>query len=369
MVSITRRKMQRASPASNKRGERLLTLMGALNLVGILWILYTEQPKQKQPRSMETFGIYTFSRNLHNESIDYRLDQKVTLSKLKDLGVAIPDSETIKRLPPWWMIQQQYGNGPRILGLERCYKYRQSTPRMLLGPSGLFNTGTNLISQLMQNNCALKVTPHHFAFQAPWGKHTPPDYRGVYKIPHPHYQAMDTKSVLPLVTIRHPFDWMRSTCRVPYEVIWRHGVNDHCPNLVDPKENSTIAVTVHFGVGNHTYPTLLHLWNRWYRQYYDSVSYPRLIVRMEDLLFYPKETISLICDCVGGDMNSSTFTVLTESAKTYARGHGTHKTGFVDGWIKYGNQRTYEQFSAVDRIAAYEIVDKDMMSYFGYVLV
>jgi hypothetical protein len=366
MVQVIRRKNHPAPSSTSKRIERVLSILGALNIIGIILILQNEQPGQNH--GGKASDNLQKSLMKHQDSIDYHLEQKYTHAKLQDLGVTITDPQILKRLPPWWMIQQQYGNAPRILGLERCNRYRESTSQILLGPAGLFNSGTNLISQLLQNNCALPQSPHHFAFQAPWGKHTPADYRGVYTIPHDHYKAMDMKSVLPIVTIRHPYDWMKSTCRVPYAVRWPHGVNDGCPNLVDPYDNSTIPVTVLFGVGNHTYPTLMHLWNRWYRQYYDSVSYPRLMVRMEDLLFYPKETITQICDCVGGSMDVTGFTVLAQSAKGYANGHGNHKTGLVDGWIKYGNRRTYERFTPTDWSAAREIVDKDMLEYFGYLL-
>ena len=365
MVQITRRKIQgAASSSSNKRMERILSFLGALNLIGMLLILYTEECKNSV---VECSRLQQQRRQEHQHFVDYNLDQAYTLSRLRKLGITISDPDIRKRLPPWWMIQQQYGNESRILGLERCQQYRQSTPQVLLGPAGLFNSGTNLISQLMQNNCMLQNTPHHFAFQAPWGKHTPADYRGRFTIPHPHYQAMDMNAVLPIGTSiiysMRPSHSIWQSASGLHPIIW---VSD-CPNLVDPSDNTTIPVTVHYGVGNKTYPTLLHLWNRWNRQYFDSISYPRLVLRMEDLLFYPKETISQICDCVGGKMDPLSFTAVAESAKGYAEGHGTQKTGLVDGWIKYGNQRMYKQFTAADMNAASEIVDKEMMEFFGYV--
>ena len=40
---------------------------------------------------------------------------------------------------------------------------------------------------------------------------------------------------------------------------------------------------------------LVHLWNDWYTEYLEA-SYPRLLVRFEDLIFYPQQTTNLICD-------------------------------------------------------------------------
>ena len=46
--------------------------------------------------------------------------------------------------------------------------------------------------------------------------------------------------------------------------------------------------------------SLAHLWNDWYSYYVDQADYPFVVVRMEDLVFYPKETTKAVCECAGG---------------------------------------------------------------------
>ena len=61
----------------------------------------------------------------------------------------------------------------------------------MLGPAGIFNTGTNLLFQLMKENCDIKearLSKTHtepkrngIRWQAPWGKHNPP---GTHRLKH-----------------------------------------------------------------------------------------------------------------------------------------------------------------------------------------
>ena len=60
-------------------------------------------------------------------------------------------------------------------------------------------------------------------------------------------------------------------------------------------------VTVTYGNGDKKYDSIAHLWNKWHEGYHDA-KFPRLMIRYEDLLFYTKQTITQICDCVGGEM-------------------------------------------------------------------
>ena len=84
-----------------------------------------------------------------------------------------------------------YG-APAILGLERCATFRETTSEFRrAATAGLFNTGTNLLTNLVRKNCVVaKACPEKMAqkqkmammargecigypFQVPWGKHNP----------------------------------------------------------------------------------------------------------------------------------------------------------------------------------------------------
>jgi len=60
------------------------------------------------------------------------------------------DDETVQRLPTWSQIESLIGNKPVFIGLERCNDFRNNVPplRRMLGSSGMFNSGTNLVSHM-----------------------------------------------------------------------------------------------------------------------------------------------------------------------------------------------------------------------------
>ena len=67
------------------------------------------------------------------------------------------NQETIDSLPTWKMITELFGPGPRIVGLERCEEFRSNTDPTIrfFGIAGTFNSGTNLLSELMIQNCQI----------------------------------------------------------------------------------------------------------------------------------------------------------------------------------------------------------------------
>ena len=280
------------------------------------------------------------------------------------------------------MIEDQYGTGPQILGLDQCQKFqlanRHWVDQIVIGPSGLFNSGTNLLSLLVKQNCYFDQRPSELydgrAFQVPWGKHIPAYHRKDNVINHTLYQNMIQDAVLPVVTVRNPYDWFVSMCSQPYAVRWGESVelleNGRgyrrliCPEIVNT-ENTTQEALVSYGVGNRTYETIGHLWNEWYRSYYNVMAYPRLMVRVEDLMFYPNETIHQICQCAGAKVTKD-FRLLVPSAKAEMSGHKQGGTNLLDAFLKYGKPRTYSYFPRRDLVAAKQVLDREMMDAFGY---
>lgn len=127
-------------------------------------------------------------------------------------------------------------------------------------------------------------------------------------------------------------------------------------------------VTVKYGAGVENYTSLVHLWLDWYHQYVFDATYPRLIIRMEDLVFHTRETIQEICHCAGGVLYPG-FKFVTESAKKDSPGHDT-STGLTEAWIKY-SQPLAPKAGLVpsDFYAALYALKHDpdkMMTLFGY---
>jgi hypothetical protein len=100
------------------------------------------------------------------------------------------DEELAEQLPTWVDIVSMYGDKPIIYGLETCQVYRDTVKPedRMLGPAGIFNTGTNLLFELMKANCNIKEARNvpnpdpnvpilyrepkrnGMRWQAPWGK-------------------------------------------------------------------------------------------------------------------------------------------------------------------------------------------------------
>merc|ERR1719148_665931 len=102
----------------------------------------------------------------------------------------------------------------------------------MIGPAGIFNTGTNLLASILANQCTIpdpdkgSKARKGMLWQVPWGKHNPISLRLKH---HTSNQGGITQTnVLPVVTIKDPYHWMGSMCRHSYAANWWHD-DKHCP--------------------------------------------------------------------------------------------------------------------------------------------
>ena len=233
---------------------------------------------------------------------------------------------------------------PIIYGLETCQAFQDITSfdpsQRRIAPAGIFNTGTNYLSVLLEYNCQnpdrvkkFHNNPkrgHGNEWEVLWGKHTPVHHRGKYYKNEKH--NYDVHEVLPVVLIRNPFSWMKSMCRNSYSAHWdgQHGIM--CPELKN--DGDWNEVHVKFGPGSTHHKSLAHMWNDWYGEYFYgnytmkqmwndwygeglynanttkdtlivkgnnvTAPFPRLMIRFEDVIFFPYEVTQQICKCAGG---------------------------------------------------------------------
>ena len=291
---------------------------------------------------------------------------------------------------------------PLIHGLETCEQFQRITSenptQRRIAPAGLFNTGTNLLSVLLEYNCQ---NPHRVAkfhgnakrghgneWQVPWGKHLPARHRGAHvTAKNPTYTVDE---VLPVVLIRNPYGWMKSMCRNPYTASFE-GRSDpnKCPKLKKENNQEWNSVKAKFGPYQYHHHSLAHLYNDWYGDYFyknstgteseksdTSAPFPRLIVRFEDLIFFPYEVTTAICKCAGGqiahraddkDVANGTFHYVVRSAKA-GMGHGPtgHRNGLIDSWIRYGSASPQSEYSQDELALAQEVLDPHLMDTFAY---
>jgi hypothetical protein len=285
-------------------------------------------------------------QQVHNDGIvvnDNPLQRIIAIA-----GVSIAKDDNITKILPqvYQAMQQQYGDmqTPIIHGMERCRAYQQSVPKeqRITGVAGMFNTGTNAMEFHLREN--LKMI--RSVWQVPWGKHRVP-YVRLHHIA-PGMDQIRQEHVLPIIMIRDPFHWMQSMCKSQYAAHWKK-TRLHCPNLVPTAHDiekfrkdgirtmtDTFNVTVNFDTNQILHwQSLIHLYNDWYQQYYTDATYPRLIVRFEDMLLHAPTIVHMIGTCAGVDnvtLSNAPFRYQVKSAKD----HGSH-TDFVKAILKSGN--------------------------------
>ncbi len=344
------------------------------------------------------------------------------LSILEDAGIEVTDSRDVLQLPFWSSVSDLYYSnkksdmdsstqsldGPIILGLESCPRFRERVPpkERFLGVAGNFNSGTTAFGIALQKNCRMEdhsgeqnfvmrkrrtvfaTNVNGMLSMVPWAKHKTADYRHNNTI-HPPI-SIDHDKVMPVVLVRDPFYWMQSMCKEGYGVRWDHDSKFHCPNLIPndfdkkrfPKlgNNNQAPVPVWMGANpsvGPSWPSLIHYWNAWYESYYDNIndliekknpSWPRLMIRFEDTLFYPKQVMKQICHCGGGKLlfnNTQPYDYNLEESKPDHKHQ--QKNNFVTAMIQYGTNSTrLRNMTEMDVAFAMEHLSPTLMQAFGY---
>jgi hypothetical protein len=138
------------------------------------------------------------------------------------------DEATFQRLPSAQDVTALYGSTPVVLGLETCDTFQHHSTIMdaaehLVSVAGSFNTGTNLLAELLIANCYIPERQEKYGspgvrWQVLWGKHTPVDDEN-FRRSHRTYKdesgpnnepSINADSIFPAITIRDPFKWMQS---------------------------------------------------------------------------------------------------------------------------------------------------------------
>ena len=256
--------------------------------------------------------------------------------------------------------------------------------------------------------------------QVPWGKHTPSEYRGLHLAPK--YGNAPVEEALAIVTTRDPYTWMSSMCRQNYAALFDHN-KEKCPNLIpyqtDIKEHPRYGkmnyIPVHVRYDKDIiikHESLAHVWKSWYGSYLYQNStvgalenkakdpygdhpkikqavqqsaqpekFPRIIVRMEDVIFHADIVIPKLCECAGFEFHNEFGHVSemsnnnpgTEKNQLFVEGQSTGSsssqviTGLLRSIIKYGNitnRRT--GYPAFQLEAAKDILSEQMMATFQY---
>ena len=289
-------------------------------------------------------------------------NKHLIIQRLKEMGIDHVDSQVQNMLPTWEEVTQLYGHHPVVFGTDSCRNFRNKMPprERYIGVAGIFNTGTNALTYYMRANLVMPQNNREqfqgILSQVPWNKHS------FFQDRHTEFarvhQNISKSNVLPVVIIRDPFTWAQSMCQSPYEVQYRGDLPPHCPSLTG--NSSVMYKQIQF-------PTLMHLWNEYYRQYI-TTDLPRIIVRFEDLLFHPKKVIDAIKTCSAAKWkdNAKFFFVTDHSKWEHVRELGP-QSNLVSAIIKHSNaRRRVRNMTREDLEAAPAILDKNILRIFNY---
>jgi hypothetical protein len=241
----------------------------------------------------------------------------------------VEDADLLDELPDWDDVVRMYGPKPVLYGINEgnCQRFQQQSDpgEHMVGVAGTFNSGTNLMAELLIHNCMMPERMKKYGhrnvgirWQVPWGKHTPP---GDEKYRNEHKSAKDRNvsatEIMPAVTIRDPLIWLKSMCKHQYTARWYRPYPEHCPDF----SATPTTTNIKYAGFNRKHDSILHHWNDYYQEYL-HVDFPFLLVRFEDLVFHPKETTTAVCECAGGRIIPRKFSYIVESAKKGIGAHG-----------------------------------------------
>jgi hypothetical protein len=286
-----------------------------------------------------------------NVSTD-KSDKRRVIEILESSGI-IADEMLFQRLPTWHQVKSLYypnkTDHPIIHGTETCHHFQQTvSPKdRFIAPSGLFNSGTNLLHSLLTQYCSIpghdnkNITTTQAAsdssniqegFQSgildkpPWNKHVPHEIRMSQMSKMPIIDGIEQSHVLPIYITKDPWYWMQSMCRHPYDANGFKIPSDPCPTLIQNqnylKGNQTPRkINVIFPDGkrfkNIVFASLIDLWIKWHEEYYQDGTIPQLFIRYEDLLFFPEQVLTTVCECGGGKIinDENGISLMEESVK------------------------------------------------------
>jgi hypothetical protein len=120
----------------------------------------------------------------------------------------------------------------------------------------------------------------------------------------------------------------------------------------------------------YKHASLAHFWNAWNDEYVHNrtSSFPRLVVRLEDLVFHAEKVVPQLCECAGFETKGEFHHKRTVANLNQGIDKNvTNGAGLLQSIIRYGNPKTRRiGYSPCQLWAARDIIDPRLMDVFGY---
>ena len=136
--------------------------------------------KQEKPETTNNMPAENAKGNVIDNGSDLLADKGRIMDLLTGAGIKIDlekDEELIRELPTWSEVTDLYGPEPVIYGLEECdrFQHRSDPADHFVSTAGTFNTGTNLMAELLIANCHMQKRMDKYGaknrgvrWQVPW---------------------------------------------------------------------------------------------------------------------------------------------------------------------------------------------------------
>jgi hypothetical protein len=131
------------------------------------------------------------------------------------------------------------------------------------------------------------------------------------------------------------------------------------------EDSPKVPLRVRYKSGNIHHESLAHMWKDWYQEYYEA-SFPRLVIRLEDVVFYPKQVLQSVCDCVGGTLTTP-LVLRGDSAKNMdPHMHGKDTTNLADAMVSHILFNRTRNMTHDDVRYAEQVFQDSVLEKFGY---
>lgn len=102
-------------------------------------------------------GVQAIHHHARKKKLTHKQHDNFIRDLLDKADLTPPDGMDQDDVPTQADISSQYGSHPIMHNLESCSEFRANISPMhrMMGVAGLFNTGTNYLAALLENNCHL----------------------------------------------------------------------------------------------------------------------------------------------------------------------------------------------------------------------
>lgn len=132
-------------------------------------------------------------------------------------------------------------------------------------------------------------------------------------------------------------------------------------------ESKVVPLRARFKNEVSFHDSLAHFYTDWYQEYFDA-DFPRLMIRLEDIVFHPTKVLETLCNCVEGTKKQKKWILEGETSKEGAEHiHGHNKTNLLKAMVMHVYTNLTEGMTHEDvDFARDTLEDSPVFHYFNY---